>query len=122
MFALSYGRFLSDPSVRMLVRVFASEHRRFPVVAQAFDARGRETFRDALLAMLEQLNQEGRIRTPRPEAAAAQLMGMIEHAALLEPLLLAADALDQTPIEPVCEDAVATFLARYGVQASAEAA
>ncbi len=120
-FAESYARFLSDASVQMLVRVFIAEPRRFVCVATAFDARGRGAYRTALLALLRRLNDEGRLATPDPTAAAAQLMGMIEHVALLEPVLGWAPDEGARALSRVCVEAVATFLARWGQPVSTEA-
>jgi hypothetical protein len=121
-FARAYGRFLSDSSVRTVIRVLAAEPRRFSALAAAFEARGRGAFETALLGVLHRLGDEGRISAPNPGVAAGQLMGMIEHAALVEPLL-GCDAAEPTRVlDQVCEEAIATFVARYGRHASAEAA
>jgi AcrR family transcriptional regulator len=121
-FARAYARFLSDPSVRTVIRVLAAEPRRFAALAAAFEARGRGAYEAALLGVLNRLGDEGRIAAPNPRGAAGQLMGMIEHAALVEPLLGADQADPSRLLDQVCEEAIATFLARYGSRASAEAA
>jgi AcrR family transcriptional regulator len=120
-FALAYARFLSDPTVQMLVRACAAEPRRFHAVAGEFRTRGRDAFSAALVALLKRLGDEGRVFIPKPAAAAGQLLGMIEHAALLTPLL-SDEAAETRALEPTCVEAVATFLARWGACASAEAA
>jgi AcrR family transcriptional regulator len=121
-FALAYARFLSDPTVQMLVRVCAAEPRRFEAVAGDFRTRGRGAFSAALVALLKRLGDEGRVFTPKPASAAGQLLGMVEHAALLPPLLSGEAAPEARALEPTCAEAVATFLARWGACCSAEAA
>ena len=121
-FALGYARLLTDPSAQMLIRVFAAEPRRFEVEAREFWACGREAFASGLIALVEQLVTEGRLFAAAPAAAAGQLLGMVEHAALVGPVLAGEPAPPPRQLEQACAEAVATFLARYGARLEAEAA
>ncbi len=121
-FALGYARLLTDPSTQMLIRVFAAEPRRFEPLAADFWARGRGAFATALTALLKRLGDEGRLFAAAPAAAAAQLIGMVEHAALVGPVLAGEATPPPRALEHVCAEAVSTFLARYGSRAEAEAA
>lgn len=122
-FTLAYARFISDPFVRAVFRLVAAERRRFESVARRFYNRLREEFGGVLIAILRRLEAEGRVRTAKPSWAAGQLMGMIEHPTFLAPLAAGDDAPIERPLEDICEDAVQTFLARYGVRGvGAEAA
>lgn len=122
-FALAYARFISDPFVRAVFRLVAAERRRFETVARRFYNRLRDEFGGVLIGILRRLQAEGRVRLTKPSWAAGQLMGMIEHPTFLAPLAAGDDAPVERPLEDICDDAVETFLARYGVRGvGAEAA
>jgi AcrR family transcriptional regulator len=115
-FALGYARLLTDPSAQMLIRVFAAEPRRFEAEAREFWARGREAFASGLTTLVERLVTEGRLFAAAPPAAAGQLLGMVEYAALVGPVLAGEPAPPPRQLEQACAEAVATFLARYGAR------
>jgi AcrR family transcriptional regulator len=121
-FALGYARLLTDPSAQMLIRVFAAEPKRFEALARAFWSRGREAFAVGLTALVKRLCDESRLFAAKPAAAAGQLLGMVEHAALVGPVLAGEPNPAPRLLEQTCTEAVATFLARYGSRAEAEAA
>lgn len=120
-FALGYARLLTDPSAQMLIRVFAAEPRRFEALAGQFWTRGRGAFVEALNALVEALAQDRQLNADRPEIAASQLLGMVEHAALVGVVLAGEPTPPPMLLEQISAEAVATFLARYG-QDPAEAA
>lgn len=113
-FAESYALFLGNPAVQMVVRVYIGEPRRFAEVATAFETLGCAAYRRALLDLVRRLDDEGRLATPDPAAAAAQLMGMIEHVALMAPLLGLPSGEADRGLSRACVEAVTTFLARWG--------
>ncbi|NEX91470.1 TetR/AcrR family transcriptional regulator [Caulobacter sp. 17J65-9] len=115
-FALAYARFISDPFVRAIFRLVAAERRRFETVARRFHTRLRDEFGGVLIGILRRLHAEGRVSLTKPSWAAGQLMGMIEHPTFLVPLVAGDDAPVERPLEDICEEAVETFLARYGVR------
>jgi len=121
-FAVAYARFMSDPFVRSVFRLVASERRRFEGVARHFYERGRREFGGYLMQVLKRLQDEGRVRVTKPSWAAGQLMGMIEHPCFVVPMVTGDETRAERPIEQICDEAVETFLARYAVHAPAEAA
>lgn len=112
-FAVAYARFMSDPCVRAVYRLVAAERRWFGRAADTFHQRGRLELAEALIEALTELTAEGELRVEQPAWAAGQLMGMIEHPAFLAPLVGGDAALTRTP-EAIAEDAVETFMARFG--------
>lgn len=113
-FATAYADFISDPFVRAILRLAVAERPRFPEVAVRLFERSRTELGGTLVSILRKMAAEGVIRTPKPAWAAGQLMGMIEHPLLSVPLMDGARACRRTPHQ-IAEDAVETFLARFGV-------
>jgi AcrR family transcriptional regulator len=116
-FAVTYGEFLSDPMVRALFRLIVSERKRFDSTARTFSEHARRTFGEALIGRLRSLAATGEIVLRHPAWAAGQLLGMIEHAALVIPMIEGDDFALERSVRECCEDAVETFLARYRAEA-----
>ncbi len=114
-FALAYARFMGDPFVRSVFRLVMAERPRFRDVAQAFFDRGRADFGRPLILALTTLAERGQIRFDKASWAAGQLMGMIEHPVFFMPLVTGDEVQAGRSLEQIAEDAVETFLARYGV-------
>lgn len=119
-FAYAYANFMADPLSRSVFRLVAAERRRFEPVARHFFERGRSDFGGTLISILERLRGEGRVKIDKLSWAAGQLMGMIEHPTFLVPLVTGDEHKAERPIEDICDEAVRTFLARYGVAQSWE--
>lgn len=113
-FAIAYAGFMADPFVRSVFRLVAAERRRFAPTAAHFFKRGREEFGSVLIAAIRTLAADGRLHAERPSWAAGQLMGMIEHPVFLVPLVTGDEVVAKRSIEQIAEEAVETFLARYG--------
>ncbi len=113
-FAVSYAHFMSDPFVRAVFRLVASERRRFTPVARDFYEMGRDQFGGALIALLKELQADGVVEAPAPATAAGQLLGMIEHPTFMVPLVTDGEIVCSRSPEEIAADAVETFLARYG--------
>ena len=114
-FAAAYAGFMGDPFVRAVFRLVMAERPRFQVVALRFFEKGREAFGGALIGILARLAESGALRpVNRPSWAAGQLMGMLEHPVFLVPLVTGDEIHVQRSNAEVVEDAVETFLARYG--------
>lgn len=113
-FAVTYADFMADPFVRSVFRLVIAERRRFPATAARFFDRGRDQFGAVLIAAIRSLDAEGRLRVDRPSWAAGQLMGMIEHPVFLAPLVTGDVVTARRSVGQIAEDAVETFLARYG--------
>ncbi|HYE44459.1 MAG TPA: TetR/AcrR family transcriptional regulator [Caulobacter sp.] len=112
--ALALGRFYSAPLSRSLFRLVTSERRRFNSLADRFLERSRVEIGGAAVALVADLREAGLIRVAKPAWAAGQLLGMIEHATLVIGLMAGDEVNPRRPLEAICEDAVETFLARYG--------
>lgn len=114
-FVTAYADFLSDPFVRAVFRLVVAERPRFQAVAMRFFERGRSDFGGVLIRALETLRDTGEVRIDKPSWAAGHLMGMIEHPVFFVPLVTGEDVVVRRTNVQVAEDAVETFLARYGV-------
>lgn len=117
-FAYTYAAFMSDTFVRQVFRLVMAERRRFEPLAQRFFEKGRRDFGFALMQVLDQLTAAGELDVPKPAWAAGQLLGMIEHPTLFVPLVTGDEVRPERTAEAIAEDAVETFLARYGTTGS----
>lgn len=114
-FAEAYADFMSDPFVRAVFRLVMAERQRFQVVARRFFERGRAAFGATLIGILVALSKSGALRPiDRPSWAAGHLMGMVEHPVFFVPLVTGDEIKVRRSNAEVVEDAVETFLARYG--------
>jgi len=114
-FALAYAEFLGDTFVRSMFRLVMAERPRFRDVAMQFFERGRRDFGGPLMSALRDLSAANELRVDKPSWAAGQLMGMIEHPVFFMPMVTGDEVKAQRSAEQIAEDAVETFLARYGV-------
>ena len=114
-FAEAYADFMSHPFVRAVFRLVIAERPRFQAVAQRFFERGRFAFGATLIGILVTLSKSGSLRLiDRPSWAAGHLMGMIEHPVFFVPLVTGDETKVRRSNAEVVEDAIDTFLARYG--------
>ena len=114
-FALAYAEFLGDAFVRSMFRLVMAERPRFRDVAMQFFERGRRDFGGPLMGALSDLTAADELRVEKPSWAAGQLMGMIEHPVFFMPMVTGDEVRSQRSAQQIAEDAVETFLARYGV-------
>ncbi|MFJ6023720.1 TetR/AcrR family transcriptional regulator [Brevundimonas sp. NPDC092305] len=116
-FCRAYADFMGDPLVRSVFRLVISERRRFNDVANRFVERGRSDFGAVLIRILEDLVDAGGLAPiAKPSRAAGQLLGMIEHTVFFVPLVSGEDLKIRQTRAEIVEDAVETFLARYGAR------
>ena len=114
-FAEAYADFMSDPFVRAVFRLVMAERPRFQAVALRFFEQGRAAFGGTLIGILVTLSKSGALRPiDRPSWAAGHLMGMVEHPVFFVPLVTGDEIKVRRSNAVVVEDAVETFLARYG--------
>lgn len=114
-FAHAYAVFLSRHDTRAMFRMVTAERRRFQDVADYFLRSAREELAGAAIWVINDLSETGEIKVEKASWAAGQLLGMLDHATLVLGLT-AGDGIQATrPIAAIAEDAVTTFLARYGV-------
>ena len=115
----AYGAFFTQPLTRAIFRLVTAERRRFDDVADQLLHSARVDLGGVVVTVLLDLAQAGELRVDKPSWAAGQLLGMIDHATLVLGLLAGDEARVRRPLEVVCEDAVTTFLARYGARVAA---
>lgn len=113
-FASAYATFMADPFIRAVFRLVMAERHRFRVVARKFFERGKTDFGGVLMHALQQLSEAGELKPLKPSWAAGQLMGMIEHPLFFMPLVTGDEVLPRRGVDQVVEDAVETFMSRYG--------
>ena len=115
-FATAYADFMGDPFVRAVFRLVMTERPRFRDVARRFFDKGRSDFGRPLIAALSRLSERGQLGIDKPSWAAGQLMGMIEHPVFFMPLVTGDEVRATRSNAQIAEDAVQTFLARYGTR------
>jgi AcrR family transcriptional regulator len=113
-FAEAYGGFMADPFVRSVFRLVMAERPRFRDTAMKFFEKGRTDFGAVLMAALVRLAETGELSMPKASWAAGQLMGMVEHPVFFMPLVTGDEVTARRSVRQIAEDAVETFLARYG--------
>ena len=113
-FAQAYANFMGDPFVRSVFRLVMAERPRFREVAMSFFERGRADFGAPLILALKTLAERGELRIDKPSWAAGQMMGMIEHPVFFMPLVTGDEILTVRSPDAIADDAVETFMARYG--------
>jgi AcrR family transcriptional regulator len=114
--ATAYATLLSRPDTRAMFRMVTAERRRFEDVAEYFLQNARDELGGAALSVIGDLIHAGELRIERPSWAAGQLLGMLDHVTLVLGLTAGDEALTRRPIKVIVDDAVETFLARYGVR------
>lgn len=118
-FARTYAALCASPVTRAVLRMVAAERRRFTDSAQTVQERTRNDIGAALIEMISDMANRGELNVERPSWAASQLLGLIEHPTLIYGLIHGDDARCERPTDVLAEEAVTTFLARYGVTGKA---
>lgn len=117
-FLAAYAEFLSDPFVRAIFRLVMSERHRFESLAAAFYDKAKQDFGAVLVEALSDMAARGELKLDKPTWAAGQLMGMVEHPLFFIPIVTGSQVEPVRPPTRIAEDAVETFLARYGAEPS----
>jgi AcrR family transcriptional regulator len=110
----AYAAFFSRPATRAMFRLITTERRRFESLANHFQRSARDELGGAAIMVIEDLVESGELAVDKPSWAAGQLLGMIDHATLVLGLAAGDDVQAGRSLEDLCQDAVETFLARYG--------
>ena len=113
--ALAYATLMAQPATRAMFRMVAGERRRFQAVADHVLRDARQTLGGAAIAVIEDLVESGELAVAQPARAAGQLLGMLDHPTLVLGLTAGDETQPARSLADICEDAVETFLARYGV-------
>ncbi|PHY13407.1 TetR family transcriptional regulator [Caulobacter sp. B11] len=111
----AYAAFAARPATRASFRMVIAERRRFPELADRFLLTARGEMGGAVIATIEDLGRRGALRFDKAAWAAGQLLGMIDHATLMLGLAAGDHVQAQRPLDSLCDDAIETFLSRYGV-------
>lgn len=114
--ASAYAAFFSRPDTRAMFRMVTAERRRFEDVAEYFLQSARDELGGASISVINDLVRVGELKVDKPSWAAGQLMGMLDHVTLVLGLSAGDEVQPRRPIKAIAEDAVETFLARYGVR------
>lgn len=112
----AYAEFFATPETRAMFRMVTSERRRFEGVADHFLGAARESLGGAAIQVVKELTASGDLKVEKPSWAAGQLMGMLDHATLVLGLSAGDQVQADRPVAQIAEDAVETFLARYGTR------
>ena len=115
--ATSFATFLFSPGAQDMFRVCIAESGRFPEAGAAFYAAGPARAHARLVEFFECTASKGKLAIDDPATAADQFAALCKAGLFLRALLGAAPA-SEAEIARVAEEAVRTFLARYGVPES----
>lgn len=113
-FARAYAGFWADPESRALFRLMSAELRRLSGGAASFPDLAERSPANVLVRLIERLVAKGELERADAEIAASQFLGMLERPTLHRGLVRGDNAPPAWPIEVVSDEAVRTFLARYG--------
>jgi AcrR family transcriptional regulator len=111
--AESFATFLFSPAAQDMFRVCIGEAGRFPELGAAFHASGLARARAQLIAFFEGAAARHELAIDDPEMAADQF-GALCKSGLFMRALLGAPRPEDAEIRRVADEAVRTFLARYG--------
>jgi len=114
--AVAYAAFFSRPDTRAMFRMVTAERRRFEDVAEYFLQSARDELGGAAISVINDLVKTGELKVEKPSWAAGQLLGMLDHVTLVLGLSAGDEVQPRRPMKAIAEDAVETFLARYGAR------
>lgn len=115
-FALALLRFVHGTDQIAFTRLVIAESRHQPWIAEAFYRAGKAPLVAAFAAVLAKLTERRLLTCDQPELAARQFMGLIQEFVIWPHVMAAgAGATDAPSDSVVVDEAVAVFLARYGI-------
>ena len=114
--AESFATFLFSPAAQEMFRVCIGEAGRFPELGAAYHASGIARARGQLIAFFEAAAARGELKVDDLETAADQF-GALCKSGLFMRALLGSPRPEDAEIRRVADEAVRTFLARYGTAA-----
>jgi AcrR family transcriptional regulator len=119
--ALSIVAFTDERQLAFQKMIIA-EARRDPKLGEAAFKAGKGAYMSLFVAHLARLHGEGRLRCPRSDIAAGQFVGLVQEFCVWPRVMGLTDSLALTPpTDTVIDEAIATFMARYGPGAEAGA-
>ena len=111
--ARSFAAYLFSPGAQEMFRVCIAEAGRFPELGAAFHAAGPAQAHARLVAFFAAAGARGELAIDDPETAAEQFTALCKAGLFLRALLGAAPP-GADEIVRIADEAVRTFLARYG--------
>jgi AcrR family transcriptional regulator len=112
--AAAFAGFLLSPGAQEMFRTCIAEAGRFPELGQAFHASGPAKAQARLVAYFVAANERGELEIDDPVMAADQFAALCK-AGIFMRALLGLPVPNEAEIARTAEEAVRTFLARYGV-------
>ncbi|MBO9469556.1 TetR/AcrR family transcriptional regulator [Endozoicomonas sp. G2_2] len=113
--AQHYARLILTPHFHPLVRALIAEALRLPEMGHALEQRGHGPFLAAVKAFIEREHALGTLRVADPGLAAEQFLGMISSVVFWPRMLNDERRPSSAKVQRSCDEAAATFLARYAV-------
>lgn len=109
--------FQNDPEQIKFQRLIVGESRRLDWIGPAAYRAGKGPRMAALAAHFARLHSEGRLNCPNPVLAVWQFVGLVQEFLVWPQVMDIGEAAEQLPpASLVIEEAVTTFMARYGVR------
>lgn len=109
--------FQNDPEQIKFQRLIVGESRRLDWIGPDAYRVGKGPRMQALADHFAKLDSEGRLRCPNPTIAAWQFVGLVQEFLVWPQVMDIGDGVKKLPsADVVIEEAVATFMARYGVR------
>jgi AcrR family transcriptional regulator len=111
-----FGAFVLSPGALEMFRTCIAEAGRFPELGRAFYEAGPERARSQLVALLDEAVARGELAIADTGLAADQFAALAKARVFLATLLGQPIDPDDPELARVADEAVATFLARYGAR------
>jgi len=112
----------SDERQLAFQKMIIAESRRDPTLGEAAFQAGKGAYMSRFVAHLAWLHGQGRLRCPRPDIAAGQFVGLVQEFCVWPKVMGLTHSLRLAPpADTVIDEAIATFMARYGIRDEAAA-
>lgn len=109
-------RFIDGTQQVAFTRLVIMESRQRPWIAEEFYRLGKQPLLEGFINCLHRLDEAGAIACRHPEIAAHQFFGLIQEFAIWPHVMAIGPAVEAIPLPAlVIDEAVLTFLSRYGV-------
>ena len=115
-FGQAIVRFIDGTQQVAFTRLVIMESRQRPWIAEEFYRLGKQPLLEGFIACLNRLDEGGAIACKHPEVAAHQFFGLIQEFAIWPHVMAIGPAAQAMPPPAlVIDEAVRTFLSRYGM-------
>ena len=114
--ARSVAAFQDDPQQIQFQRLVVAESRHNDWIGPTAYRAGKGPRMKVLAAHFGQLHKEGRLHCEHPDIAAWQFIGLVQEFIVWPKVMAMHEPDDIPPVDTVIEEAIATFMARYGPQ------